>query len=181
MMDIEDNQSFFLEKDRIGAFIGKKGEFKKKFEDFLKSKIKIDSKTGEILIGNRDSLNSFIFSNMISGINYGHNPINALKLKDENFVLNVIDIKSYLKSKESDKIKKTIGRVIGQKGVTRKLIEEITKCDVSISDSIVCVIGPYENVLLVQKALEMLISGCAHKTFYRYLERHREKIDTGLL
>ena len=174
-------ESFFLDENRIKIFIGKGGEMKKKIEEALNLKLEVDSKSGEVIAYSEDSLNTFILSNIITAINYDMNPNNCLKLCEDNYVLDVIDVRNIVKKQDKESIKKSVGRIIGHNGVTRKLIEEITRCFVSIKDHYVCVIGPYENTILVEKAIEMLSNGLSHKGFYKYLERNRENMETGLL
>lgn len=172
-------EKFYLEKDRIPVFIGKEGSQKKEFEKKFECKIDIDSKTGEVLVDGENSLSNFILSNVVHAINYGHSPRAAMELEDENVVLDVIDMKQMVK--DHTRLKIVIGRVIGKEGSTRKLIEEITKCSISVKDHYVSAIGPYENTMLVHEALEMLIGGASHKSFYSFLERNRVKMDTGLM
>jgi ribosomal RNA assembly protein len=102
-----------------------------------------------------------------------------MKLEHEHMVLDTIDVKNLVRNQ--GRLKTVMGRIIGKDGSTRRVIEEVTECSVSIYDHFVSVIGPYENTLLVHEALEMLINGSSHKSFYGFLERNREKMDTGLL
>lgn len=172
-------ERYFLELDRVPVFIGKEGSKKKEIEDKFECEIEIDSDTGEVIISSEDALNIFIVSNIISAVNYGHNPDKALALEDENYVLDVIDVKPMVR--DSGRLKVVMGRIIGKEGSTRSLIEEMTKCAVSVRDNYVSVIGPYENTLIVHEALEMLINGSSHKSFYSFLERNSVNVDSGLL
>lgn len=174
-----DEDRFFLEKDRIAVFIGPSGSQKKEFEKKFDCEIDIDSDSGEVLAHNVDAVSKFVLSNIVHAINYGHSPRAAMQLEDENYVLDVIDIKTMVR--DQNRLKIVLGRVIGKEGSTRKLIEDITKCSVSVKDHFVSAIGPYENTMLVHEALEMLIRGASHKSFYSFLERNRMKMDTGLL
>jgi len=164
-------EKFYLDEDRIPVFIGKKGSQKRIFEKKFNCSIDVDSENGEVVVESEDAVNSFILSNIIHAINYGHSPENALRLEDESCVLDVIDVKQ--KTKDSQRLKVVLGRVIGKEGSTRKLIEVITKCSVSIKDHFVSDLGPYENTLLVHEALDMLIKGASHKSFYSDLERNK--------
>ena len=178
-MDITGSDRFFLEKDRIPVFIGKDGEQKKQFEKKFNCEITVDSNSGEVIVNGEDSVAKFILSNIVHAINFGHSPQNAMLLEDESYVLDFIDVKNMVR--DHNRLRVVMGRIIGKEGSTRKLIEEITKCGVSVKDNIVSVIGPYENTVLVHEALEMLINGSSHKSFYGFLERNRTKMDTGLL
>lgn len=172
-------EKYDLEPDRIAVFIGHNGENKKLLEDKFKCHLDVDSDSGEVYAKAEDSVTLFVLSNIVSAINYGHSPQNAIKLEDENYVFDLIDVKTMIK--DHTKLKKMLGRVIGKEGSTRQLISDLSDCAVSIKDHFVSVIGPYENTLIVHDALKMLIEGAAHKTIYSYLERNRTKMDTGLL
>jgi len=102
-----------------------------------------------------------------------------LKLEDESNVLDVIDIKTIIK--DHNRLKTVMGRIIGKEGTTRKTIEQITKCSISVKDHFVSAIGAYENIIVVHEALLMLISGSSHKSFYSYLERNKVGSEAGIL
>lgn len=172
-------EKFFLEKDRIPVFIGKEGFEKKALEKHFRAEIEVDSESGEVRVNSDDGLSRFIISNIIAAVNMGHNPQVASKLEDENYVIDTIDVK--IKIRDHNRLKSVMGRIIGKEGSTRRAVEEITKCHVSVKDHYVSIIGPYENVHIVHEALDMLISGASHKSFYNYLERNRPIHGTGLL
>lgn len=168
-----------MEKDRIPVFIGVSGTKKKEIEKLFNCKIDVDSKSGEVNAQSEDSVSLFVLGNVISAINLGHSPDSASKLENESFVLDIIDVKGDIK--DHSRLKSVMGRIIGKEGSTRKVIEDITKCNVAVKDSVVSVIGPYENTLLVHEALDMLIKGASHKSLYSYLERNKSNIESGLL
>ncbi len=172
-------EKYYLEIDRIPVFIGVAGSKKREMEKKFDCKIDINSKSGEVTIDCEDSVSIFVLSNVISAVNLGHNPDNAMMLEDETFVLDLIDVKNHIK--DHSRLKVVMGRIIGKDGSTRKVIEEITKCHVSVKDHFVSVIGPYENTILVHEALDMLIKGASHKSLYSYLERNKTNVNTGLL
>ena len=174
-----EKEECFLDINRIPVFIGKAGSQKKIFEKKFNCKINVNSKTGEVIIQTDNSINRFILSNIIHAINLGHSPQSAIKLEDENYVIDVIDVKTIIKNHH--RLKSVMGRIIGKEGSTRRVIEEITKCSISVKDSFVSIIGPYENTILVHEALDMLIKGASHKSFYAYLERNKSDEALGLL
>ena len=160
-----------IDKSRIPIFIGEKGEVKKKLEDTFSCSIDIDSESGEISVTDLDPSQGFVLSNVIDAINHGHTPEEALQLTDEYFVMDVIDVKQYVRNE--DRLKVVMGRIIGRDGSTRKAVEDITKCSIAIGNRDVSIIGPYENTILVHEALEKLIKGASHSSFYSYLERNK--------
>jgi len=170
----------YLDKDRIPVFIGKSGSQKRAFEKKFACKIDVNSKTGEVVIDyGDDSVAGFVLANIVHAVNYGHSPEHAMQLENETFVIDTIDVKDYVK--DSRRLKVVMGRIIGKEGSTRKVVEDITKCSISVKDHFVSVIGPYENTLLVHEALSMLIKGASHKSLYSYLERNKSQVDSGLL
>jgi ribosomal RNA assembly protein len=168
-----------LEKNRIPVFIGKSGSMKRIFEKELNCKIDVDSQTGKITLIDEDSLSAFILNNMVNAINIGQNPQNALKLENENYVHDIIDVKNFVK--DHARVKVVMGRIIGKEGSTRKIIEEISKCNLALKDSLVSVVGTYENTIIVHQAIEMLIKGASHKSLYSYLERNKHNVDNELM
>ncbi|MCH8519669.1 MAG: KH domain-containing protein [Nanoarchaeota archaeon] len=166
-----DEEQVFVSLSRLPVVIGQEGSTRKLIESKFEVSLNIDSKSGEIIINGEDSSKRYVTSLVLQAINYGFSPENALLLEDEFIVLDVIDVKKSVR--DSHRLKVVMGRVIGQEGKTRKLIEEITMCKVTIKDNFVAVIGKFENVQLVHEALSMLIKGASHKSFYGYLERNK--------
>ena len=167
---IEEDQ-LYIDVSRIPVLIGKEGKTKQHIEHEFGVSLHINSKTGEVIVSGEDSSKRYIVSLVIQGMGYGFSPEHAMLLDDENNVLDVIDVKRELKN--HDRVKVVMGRIIGHEGQTRRLIEEITGCNVTIKDSMVGIIGRFENVQLVHEAVEMLIKGASHKSFYGYLERNK--------
>ena len=71
-----------------------------------------------------------------------------------------------------DRIK---GRIIGQKGKSRKTIEELSGAYVSVSGHTVALIGAFEEIRLANDAVLMILKGSAHKTVYTMLQEARRK------
>jgi ribosomal RNA assembly protein len=172
-------EKFYLEKDRISVFIGKEGSMKKKISEYFNAEIDVDSKNGEVLVESQNAVDAFVLAQVVQAINYGHNPENTLKLEDENMVFDILDVKQMVK--DHLRLKVVMGRIIGKEGSTRKAIEEITKCHIAVKDHYVTIIGAFENVGLVHEALDMLIKGGSHKSFYGYLERNKVNTDNDLI
>ena len=65
------------------------------------------------------------------------------------------------------------GRIIGREGKTRRIIEQLTGAQVSVSGHTVAIIGTYDAVSTAKDALENLITGRQHGTVYKFLRRRR--------
>ena len=67
-------------------------------------------------------------------------------------------------------------RIIGTRGKTRRLIEELTGVDVSVMGHTVALVGPSFEMAIAREAVVMLLRGSEHATVYRFLERKRADI-----
>ena len=78
----------------------------------------------------------------MTAIGRGFSPEKALALREEDVILDVIDLRDIFGKSESD-ISRIKGRVIGQQGKTRNMLEELTKTNVSIHGHTISVIGDF--------------------------------------
>ncbi|MHA2104315.1 MAG: KH domain-containing protein, partial [Candidatus Hodarchaeales archaeon] len=78
-------------------------------------------------------------------------------------------------NRSKKRVERIRGRIIGESGRTRRVLEEITRCNVSIYGDTVAIVGRYEDgeIDTAQEAIELLISGVKHGTVYKFLERYR--------
>lgn len=161
-----------IPKERIAILIGKNGEVKKQVEDLTKTSLEIDSKEGDVSIKGDDALGLYSTREMIKAIGRGFNPEIAMLLIKQDYAFEVITLP------EADKknhLKRVKGRIIGSEGKTRRIIEELTDCFVSVYGKTVSIIGRTDTLHIARKAVEMIIKGSPHSTVYRMLEKmHRQ-------
>ncbi len=168
-----DKYVFFIDPDRIGSVIGRKGRTKRFLEREFDCKIKVDSNSGRVEVVGDDFVNEYVLWTIINAISFGHNPDEALLLENEYVAHDFIDLKEYVKK---DKIGSVLGRVIGRNGSVRRIVEEITGCDVVVHKHYISFIGPFENTYVLREAFIKLIKGASHSSFYRYLERNKKDV-----
>ncbi len=84
------------------------------------------------------------------------------------------DIKEYAHSR--GRVKELKGRVIGARGKTRQLLEELTGTTLSVHGHTVSLIGGTLPLEVACRGVEMLLQGSEHATVYRYLERMRPRL-----
>ncbi|MBC7081170.1 MAG: RNA-processing protein [Thermoplasmatales archaeon] len=160
--------------DRVGVLIGKNGETKSKIESYG-IKIEVDSKIGEVKIESEDKIREMEAENVVVAIGRGFSPEKAFLLFNEDYYLEIIDIRDWVGKKENH-IKRLAGRIIGKDGRAREIIEELSGAYVSVYGHTVGIIGKIENLQIAKKAIEMLLDGANHSTVYRFLEEeHRRK------
>jgi len=169
-----------IPKDRIGALIGPDGKVKQVLEKRLKVELAIDSETGDVAIKlapeSDDPSLLFRAKEVITAIGRGFTPEGAFRLiGDEELLLEVIDLRETFGTSQSD-LQRVKGRLIGQEGKTRRIIEELTEADVSIHGHTVAIIADMDQMEIAREAVKMILRGSMHSTVYRYLNRKRREL-----
>jgi ribosomal RNA assembly protein len=164
--------------NRIGVVIGEKGKTKEEIENTTGTIITVDSRNGSVVIEpasrETDPISIMKARDIIRAIAIGFPPEKALRLAEEDQVLVTIDLKETLGS--PNHIKRVKGRIIGEGGKTRKIIEETTGCDVHIGEHVIGIIGDYEQTNIAREAIGMLIEGKPHAVVYSFLERMSRRL-----
>jgi ribosomal RNA assembly protein len=168
-----------IPRERVGAVIGKQGITKEEIENATKTSIEIDSETGSVSISPRedaeDPLAVWKARYIVKAVGRGFNPETALKLTDDEVLLEIINLPDYVgKSKKA--ILRQKGRIIGKDGRTRDIITDMTGVDISIYGKTVAIIGDMEHIHLAKEAVEMILNGSRHKSVYAFLEKKSREI-----
>ncbi len=169
------NYEVRLPRERIAVLVGVKGRVKKEIEQRLGIKLKVNSKTGDIILEGEDSLCLLTGQNIVRAIGRGFNPLVAFELLDEDVVFESLDMTDYAGNNEKSLIR-VRARVIGTEGKARKYVEQLAGCRVVIYGKTIGIIGHYENASLARKAFEGLLSGQRHATIYAWLEKQRKNM-----
>jgi len=163
-----------IPKERIGVLIGPGGSVRRRIEEALGVKLRVDSRSGDVEIALRDGEGDvsklYQALNVVRAIGRGFSPERAFRLFDEDMLLDVIDLREYV-GKSENALRRVKGRIIGRDGKTRRLIEELTGVYVSVYGHTVSLIGGVDQLLVAREAVTKLIKGSQHKTVYNYLFR----------
>ncbi|GAB4305469.1 MAG: hypothetical protein Kow0069_01290 [Promethearchaeota archaeon] len=116
------------------------------------------------------NFNVWVAQTVIRAIGRGFNPKKALKLVNEEFLLEIIDLEAVL-GKSRKRITRMKGRIIGEAGKMRRALEEYTKCDVSVLGDTVALIGTFEGLKVARRAVSMLLEGASHKSVISFLRK----------
>ncbi|MBM3232043.1 hypothetical protein FJZ21_01540 [Candidatus Pacearchaeota archaeon] len=138
---------------------------KEKLEQKLNCKIKITDKTITI---DTEPFNEYEAQRVFDAINLGFSVEKSLLVLDEENDFIKINIKDYANTKNLEVVR---SRLIGTHGKTKKTVEEITKCNISIHDNLVGIIGPAEVTESALTAVTNIIKGTKQANAYKYLER----------
>ena len=160
--------------DRLGVLIGKEGSTKSKIEQAFKVQLIIESENGIVdivpAIASDDPTTILRARDVVIAIARGFSPQRALKLIDDDIVLDVIDLRETFGRNERD-IARLKGRVIGREGKIRRLIEEMTNAQVSVYGHTISMLGEFETVTAAREAIELLLKGKQHSTVYKLLRK----------
>lgn len=164
-----------LPKERIAVLIGVKGTVKRKIEEATNSKLKIDSKEGDVTISGEDSIGLFTAKEIITAVGRGFNPDIAMQLLKPDYVFDAINVTDYAGKSKNDMVRLR-GRVIGKEGRARQIIEEMTETNIVVYGKTISVIGEPENASVARRALESLLQGSRHASIFSWLEKKRKDL-----
>lgn len=170
--------SIKIPQDRVGVLIGRNGETKTEIETLSKTILTIDSEEGDIVIDDSRATDPEMplrTRDVVRAIGRGFSPQRAFRLFDPGTYLEVIDLKDFT-GKNSKRAKTVRARLIGSRGKTRRLIEELSESYVSIYGNTASLIGDYVQTQISRESVLMILRGNQHSTVYKYLERKRKDI-----
>jgi ribosomal RNA assembly protein len=174
--------SIKVPKERIGALIGKRGKVKQQIEKRCGVEIEIDSETGDAVVSMSkpaEQMEAFRAIEVITAISRGFSPERAYYLfEDEEIMFQQLDLHDYA-GKSPSTLARIRGRIIGEGGKARRMIEDLTGAHISVYGHTVSFIGNFREVRLATEAITMLAKGSMHKTVYAMLQgvKRKEKLE----
>ncbi|WP_069807105.1 KH domain-containing protein [Vulcanisaeta thermophila] len=163
-----------VDRGRIRSIV----DVKDRIESDFRVRLTINQEGGEVVLTPMENTTFeelMKAKNVIEAISYGFTYEEAQKLENDDYVLDVIDLRDYI-DKDPGHMSRVKARIIGENGRAKRTIEEITETSIIIGDRVVAILGPYENVKAAKEALEMLIKGRQHSTVYRWLSNWRREV-----
>jgi len=149
---------------------------KKHLEERLN--VKITNKAREVFIEGKPE-DEYIAEKIVEALNYGFEFKEAMLIKEEDFVLEILLIKNFTRRNDLARIR---ARIIGKQGRTKKTLCQLTKCFIQVKENEVAILGDPEYIYNAQEAVKSLIKGSKQSNVYKHLEKHQLKpvIDLGL-
>jgi ribosomal RNA assembly protein len=168
-----------IPQDRIGVLIGEGGATMRRIESEAEVRLDIDSETGSVRIESvGDPITGLKGPDVVKAIGRGFDPDAALSLLDDDVrMLDLVDLDAATRNRND--LRRQKGRLIGEKGRTRQLMEELTGAKVVIYGSTLGIIGGPEQVDAVRSAAEMILDGAPHGAVYSFLERRHNEMKTA--
>ena len=163
-----------VEKNRLRAI----NDSARAIEEEFGVKIIVDNDKGEVTIvpGNNTNFDQLMKAkNIIEAISYGFDYNDAQNLRNDDYTLELIDLRDYVDKDKSNHISRIKARIIGEDGRAKRVIQELTDTSIVVGDKYIAILGLYENVKVAREAIEMLIRGRQHATVYRWIQNWRRE------
>jgi ribosomal RNA assembly protein len=157
---------------RVKNLIGTDGKTKKLLENKCKVKIEVDSE-GEVQIEG-EIAEEFFAKDVVKAIGRGFDPNDALRILDDNYQFELIDLKEVLKNEKA--VKRIKARIIGEKGKMKTEIEEATDSRISVYGFTVGIISQHDTIVYATEAINKLINGSEHARVFGYLAKAKKEI-----
>jgi ribosomal RNA assembly protein len=138
-------------------------------EKTLNCKINFDK--GDIIVNSEDYFVLEKIKMLSKAFDLGFDEKFALKLLDDEFILQIIDIKDY--TKKPNDIKRILSRVIGRQGKTKEHFEKVGSVNIKITGSEIGIIGKMDNVNFVSTYILQLIEGAPHQVVYGFMAKDK--------
>jgi ribosomal RNA assembly protein len=173
------HETIKVPEDRVGVIVGRNGKVRRRVEQLTNVKIEVNSE-GIVTITapekTEDPVLAWKARDIIRAMARGFSPKNALSLIDDDMQLLIISLREVVGSSQSQ-MKRVAGRIIGENGRTRRVIEQTTETKISVYGKTVSVIGMSPGLDYARRALDMLIAGAPHSAVYSRLERMRRDMN----
>ena len=119
-------QHVTIPQDRIGVLIGEGGETMRAIEDRAEVRLDIDSESGSVAVESvGDPVTGMIAPDIVRAVGRGFSPEQALTLLDDDLRrFELIDVDAATRNQKD--LQRQKGRLIGENGRTRELMEELT-------------------------------------------------------
>ena len=162
-------EEIFIPADRIAVLIGAKGDTRRRIETSGRVKLWIDAKTNLVRVIGDDAYQVYLVAKVVKAVGRGFNPEKALSILEDGYDFELLDLRDF-GAKEKKDLYRLRGRVIGERGATRKYIEKISGCEISIYGKTIAIVGPNEAINVVRLGLEMILNGARQGRAYAFIK-----------
>ncbi|WP_422398135.1 KH domain-containing protein [Sulfolobus tengchongensis] len=148
-----------------------------KLEELTDTKISYDerTKTFNVIPKGQNQYEALKAVSVIRAIGLGFDAEIAFKLLSDEYILDVIDLKGII-GNNPEVMRRVKGRIIGENGKTKKILQEYTGVYISIYEHYIGILGPYDQVQIARKAIELLIDGKEHSTVYKFIDKAEREL-----
>ncbi len=145
-------------------------EHKEEVEKKVGVKLTFD---GKRVLYQGDAVQEYNAERVLQAMAFGFSAKEALQLLEPDTSFKVIMMRHFTRRKDMEEVR---SRVIGKEGKTKRTIENITDCDIIISNNDIGILGPSTQVETAIVGLGNLIRGTKEANTYAFLERHNAEV-----
>jgi ribosomal RNA assembly protein len=160
-----------IPSERLAVLFGKAGDTQKLLEGACKVLLSVDEDGAVQIEG--EPVDEYFSKDVIRAIGRGFEPNIALLLLNEEYALRIVNLREM--GNENWMLRQK-GRVIGEKGRTRKIIEEMSESHISVYGYTISVIANLGTIDIAMEAVSMLLQGHTHPAVYAYLEKQKREM-----
>jgi len=146
-------------------------KFKRRLEKALSIKIHFLEDTAEIESIGESGIEEYTALSVIEAMNFGFDLNIALQLKNEDYMMEKLNLRKHVRSSRISTIR---GRIIGLGGKTKRIIADLSDCGIALKDNIIAIIGKTDDVKVASRAVTLLMQGSPHSSVYAFLEKNRK-------
>ncbi len=136
-----------------------------------KLKVKIFVKGGNTTISGSE-VDEFFAERVLLALDFPFLVEDALLLKSEEYIFEVLNIKDFTKRKDFSVIK---GRIIGTQGKALRVLEDLSNAFIVVKENRVAIIARTEDIKNAVQGVVSIIQGSKHGNVYRYLEKSHKR------
>ncbi|MBD3252307.1 hypothetical protein GF386_01095 [Candidatus Pacearchaeota archaeon] len=156
-------QEIYIEN--LKKVLGNKNKLEKELDIKIKNK-------GKLVLVEGLTEKEFIAIKILEAIDLNFSIDDALKLKKEEIIMQILNIKKITKRHDLERIR---ARIIGTHGKTLKTLTDLTKCSISLKDNKIGIIGDCEEIEDAIQAVKSLIQGSKQGNVYARAEKQRKR------
>lgn len=142
--------------------------YNRKLRSFLDVKVSLNE---DVEIDGVDALAVMRTKEIVRAFGRGFEFEDALLLVDEEYILEVLNVSDFAKSRNRQVVLK--GRIIGTESKVKKLIEKCSGAKIAVYGKTVSIIGKWENLRVAREAVEIILSGSRHSTVFMFLKERK--------
>lgn len=142
--------------------------YNRKLGDFLDVKVSLNE---DVEIDGEDALAVMRAKEVVRAFGRGFEFEDALLLVDEEYILEVLNVSDFAKSRNRQVVLK--GRIIGTESKVKKLIEKCSGAKIAVYGKTVSIIGKWENLRVAREAVEIILGGSRHSTVFMFLKERK--------
>ena len=142
------------------------------WKEDLKHFLDLDAHVDEDVVLSGEALELIRGKEVVRAFGRGFNFKDSLYLLDEEYFLDIMNVSEFA-GKSGKRQMELKGRVIGEGGITKKMIEKYADAKIAIYGKTVSIIGKPENIRIAKNAIEMILSGSKHNSVYRFLQENK--------